>query len=500
MNILEAMADPRIFGEQFPRPELWSRWQVFLRALFALPMTTEQAEVFRHHTGRSLAPSVPFTEALALAGRRSGKTRTAALVACYVAALSDFRQCLAPGERARILVIATDRKQARQCFEYCASMLGGAHVLADLIERETVDTIELSNGAAIEICTCSSVSARGYSCPLVIADESAFWSTETSSQSDADILNSLRPAMAQFPQRLLLLISSPWAKRGEVYRLDREYFGRDDAPVLVWHGRTAEMNPTIAAGVIAEARSRDALMAATEYDGEFMPDVSSAFDPERLEAAVDSGVRERAPMSQPGQPSLRAYRAFVDPAGGSGSDSYTAAIAHAEGEVVLLDAVLEIRPPFDTDAASVQVAVLCKKYGINQVTGDHYAGDWPKQALAKHGIAYVQSERNKSQIYVEAVPLFSASRVRLLDHDRLLHQLRALDRRAGRGGRDSIDHPRGGNDDAANAACGALQLVARAAASAEQTVYVQRSTLWDSYGDNGVEQPFLSIFERTPRY
>jgi hypothetical protein len=44
--------------------------------------------------------------------------------------------------------------------------------------------------------------------------------------------------------------------------------------------------------------------------------------------------------------------------------------------------------------------------------------------------------------------------IELLDHPRLTAQLRSLERRTSRGGRDSIDHPPGGHDDLANAVAG----------------------------------------------
>jgi hypothetical protein len=51
------------------------------------------------------------------------------------------------------------------------------------------------------------------------------------------------------------------------------------------------------------------------------------------------------------------YRAFVDPAGGSGQDSMTVGIAHTEimtfeGKdmvIEVLDCVREVRPPFNPD-------------------------------------------------------------------------------------------------------------------------------------------------------
>lgn len=158
------------------------------------------------------------------------------------------------------------------------------------------------------------------------------------------------------------------------------------------------------------------------------------------------------------------YVAFVDPAGGSGADSMTVAVAHAVrrgGEVVsVLDAVAEWRPPFSPDATTADAAACLRRFGVARVTGDAYAGEWPREAFARHGIAYVVSERTKSQIYRELLPLINSRRVELLDHPRLLAQLAGLERRTMRGGRDSIDHGPKGHDDVANAAAGALVLAA----------------------------------------
>jgi hypothetical protein len=57
------------------------------------------------------------------------------------------------------------------------------------------------------------------------------------------------------------------------------------------------------------------------------------------------------------------YIAFVDPSGGS-QDAMTLAIAHAEGEVMVLDAVREVRPPFSPEAVVSEFAGLLATYGI----------------------------------------------------------------------------------------------------------------------------------------
>jgi hypothetical protein len=73
-------------------------------------------------------------------------------------------------------------------------------------------------------------------------------------------------------------------------------------------------------------------------------------------------------------------------------------------------------------------------------------------------MTYEQSERPKSQIYGELLPLLNSGRVELLDHARLVAQLCDLERRTSRGGKDSIDHTPGGHDDLGNAVAGALLL------------------------------------------
>jgi hypothetical protein len=55
------------------------------------------------------------------------------------------------------------------------------------------------------------------------------------------------------------------------------------------------------------------------------------------------------------------------------------------------------------------------------------------------------------------LPLFARHLVRLPEHPKLLRELRLLERRTHRGGKDSVDHPRGGHDDYANCVRGVLR-------------------------------------------
>ena len=56
-NILEAISSPDWWGPWFRDPDSWKPWRAFLAAVFALPLSEDQLELFRACTGRSAGPS-----------------------------------------------------------------------------------------------------------------------------------------------------------------------------------------------------------------------------------------------------------------------------------------------------------------------------------------------------------------------------------------------------------------------------------------------------------
>src|SRR5437867_3826118 len=78
------------------------------------------------------------------------------------------------------------------------------------------------------------------------------------------------------------------------------------------------------------------------------------------------------------------------PSGGS-QDAMTLAIAHGAGESGergVLDCVREVRPPFSPDAVVAEFAGVLRAYGLAEVTGDAYGGEWPRERFAVQGIEY----------------------------------------------------------------------------------------------------------------
>lgn len=73
ISILDALEDEQLFRPHFQPAETWAAWKAFLAALFGLPMSGEQLEVYYRHTGRTRVPSGQFAEAWLVVGRRGGR-------------------------------------------------------------------------------------------------------------------------------------------------------------------------------------------------------------------------------------------------------------------------------------------------------------------------------------------------------------------------------------------------------------------------------------------
>jgi hypothetical protein len=103
-------------------------------------------------------------------------------------------------------------------------------------------------------------------------------------------------------------------------------------------------------------------------------------------------------------------------------------------------------------------AALCKAFYITKVTGDHYAGEFPRELFRKHGIGYELSKPTKSELFRDLLPLLNSRKVMLPRNDRLVHQIVSLERRVAAAGRETITAPDRGHDDLANAVAGAAKL------------------------------------------
>jgi hypothetical protein len=149
-----------------------------------------------------------------------------------------------------------------------------------------------------------------------------------------------------------------------------------------------------------------------------------------------------------------------------------------------------------------EVAETCRRYGVSLVTTDHYGGNLVASLFAEAGLQHRVSELPASDLYLRFVTTVQTRRIELPDPalsgtaQRLLRELRSVERRPGPG-KDQATAPRGeGHADLGNAVAGlAFLLSQRASAPAvlidSEALLIPRATPSPSFGydPNALELP-----------
>jgi hypothetical protein len=451
-----ALEDNRLLGSILGGPS-WLAWRVILIAAMGEALRDDERAIFKRLTGREREAAQRCEELWAIVGRRGGKSLAIAVLVIYLAILVDYSAVRSVGERLVVLALAPTREQAQIVFGYIVGIVESTPVFASQVVSKTSDSLSLKNGIEIETRAASFRGLRGFSSVAVVADEGAFFYSDESgsSNSDSAILEALRPSLATTGGPLCV-ISSPYARKGALYDAWARDFGADGDPlIVVAQGDSRSFNPSLPQKVIDRAMARDAASASAEYGAQWRNDMEACFTKELVDGATDRNLHVRPP-----RPGI-AYRIFVDVASGTGGDGFSVAVADrgADGEAIL-DLCHEVLPPFSASAATAQICAIIKSYGCTSCVGDKYGAGLSIDLFAQNGIRLEYSERDRSAVYLDCLPLMTSGKARLLDIKKLAAQLVSLERRTSTAGRDSVNHPQGQHDDLANAACGALVLVA----------------------------------------
>jgi hypothetical protein len=450
-SILDAIGDPELLGAAFEDHETWAAWFCFLKTLTGLKLSTDELKTFRECTERKTPRAGGHQEAYLVVGRRGGKSRILAAVAVWLACFRDWKPYLSAGERGTVMIVAVDRRQAQVILGYVKGMLS-IPLLNQLVEGETAEAIELHGNIGIEVHTASFKSVRGRTVIAGLLDEAAYFRSEDSALPDVELVNALKPAMATVPGAMLLVASSPYARKGVLWRAYDKHFGKDDSKVLVWQAPSLVMNPSLDEGIVRDALAEDEAAAQAEYLALFRSDIEAFV---RLDTVRDclGDYRKRPPVD-----GVR-YFGFCDAAGGSGGDSFTMAIAHREREQIIVDGVWAKKPPFSPSQVIDGFADVLRSYRIREVVGDAYAGSYPREHFSqRHGIPYRVADKNRSALYQSLLPQLNSGRIVLPRDDELVKQLVGLERRVQRSGRETIDHAPRGHDDIANAVAGVADI------------------------------------------
>ena len=387
-----------------------------------MTLDPDEAEFFKTVAGGRLGPVAPLREVWAIAGRRSGKSRMAAACAVFEACLNV--RMLACGETGMVLVLAPTMAQASIVFAYALGFIEASPLLRQQLLSSTSTEIRLAGDVVIAVHPANYRSVRGRTLLAVIADEIAYWRSDDDQSANPDRYG--------------------------------QSFGVDDPDVLVIQAPSLALNPTLSQATIDRAHADDAESASSEWDAQFRTDLSAFLSDDLIDSAIDRArPREIPPVSG------RSYVAFVDPSGGR-ADAYTLCIGHKEKDGrFVCDLIRRVAPPFDPQSVTASFANLCREYRLTKIVSDNYAGEWVSSAWREQGFTHDRSEMPASALYLEALASFARGSISIPDNPQLIRELRQLERRTSRTGRDTVSHPPDGHDDHANALCGALRLAVK---------------------------------------
>lgn len=479
MNIIQAVKDNNLFRSYLADDNnsirSWYRWMTCLRVIYGLPITkTWQKELIRRCTGRDpdLMPKEGFRRVLLLCGRRSGKSKISGLVAAYELTLGGREKLCSPGEIPCVSICSPSKDQSQVIRHYARAALQ-SDILANTLTDDNRDLFRLSNGVTCRILVGSYKHVRSFTQLAILVDEVCFFGTseESSVKSDTELIRSVRPSLLT-TRGPLICISSKYRPSGWAYKQWKKHWGQDGSGTLVWDADSRTMNPTLSQEDI-QSEIDDDPVARYEFENLWRDDVEDYLSRESIEAVTIKG-RKRLIYDY-----HQKYFAFVDMSGGR-QDSACLAIGHKNGEKIILDRIEEWTAPFSPNSVVRQMCVLLQQYQLSTVSGDRYASGFVTDSFKKNGVRYLPSPKTKSELYLELVPLVTSHQIELLDHEKTINQLCALERKTRQGGKDVVDHPKGGFDDLSN-------VVAGVAASA--SVKQKRVGGWRDGGRHSLDDP-----------
>ena len=396
LDIIEAIHDDQLF-RPFLGDDLssWSKWLSALRFLYGLKLTKADRETIGECTG--IAPQDVqaveggFDQALFLCGRRSGKSRIAAIIGAFEAVLSGREKNLAPGEQGLLLILSPTKRQSQIVHGYLRAIFQ-TPILAQEVIAETKEGFNLRNGVRVETMASDFRSVRGWTLLGAILDEACYMGVDDDSKvrNDQELIRAISPSLATSGGPLIA-ISSPFQRRGWAYKTWDQNYGKVNPNVLVWQAPSRVMNPSLPKKVVDQALASDQAAARAEFLSEWRSDCESYLPRNMVEACVVKGRTDNIPLSN------RTYEAFADLASGGGGDSAALAVAHKDAETgrVILDKIRAWKSPFDPLTVVRLMADELRQWGLRSVMGDRFASGFVTRTFERNGIDYEPSTKKQ---------------------------------------------------------------------------------------------------------
>ncbi len=369
--------------------------------------------------------------------RSRGGSKTTDLAAC---ALADL---LTADERLRCYWLAADSDQGALALDCIAGFTARTPTLADRVEVQVRRVIVPATGATLEVLPADAPGAWGLTPHRVFVDELGNWNDGPAAR------------------RLWEAASSAVAKRADARLVVLTTAGSPDhfAFTVLEHARRSPLwrvseragpAPWIDSERLAEQRLRlPAAVYAQLWDNEWVAAEGSFLDPAAIDSAfvLDGPTLERAGDG--------GYVAGLDL--GTVNDRTVLAIAHREGDVVLLDRMQtwqgSRRQPVDFGEVEEFVVEAHKRFGFS-LRLDPWQGLDLAQRLRKRGVSAEEfnfTATSKQRLAQTLLSTINAGHLRLYEAEGLRDELLGLRLVQSSSGAWGFDHKARGHDDRATA-------------------------------------------------
>lgn len=407
-----------------------------------------------------------------IVGRRGGKSIIASILSLFYAVKMNWKPFLKKTPFATVLILSHTRELSQEILETIRQLVQESPVLSRLLDIEKANTQSTFNlkvpfivkegdnerieysPVQIKVGAASKKTTRGIAACAVLCDEVAFWGTEENAAArDVDILQAVRPAMAQFGDNSLLIkLSSPGIKQGIFYD---EYIKRDELPdsYIVFKAPSWVWNTLISEKYFRDEYKLDPHGFACEYRADFVDSISDFISPEMTDLCVLKGVTINTPEAVK---SDVVYAASIDAA--FKSDKFTFTITGSIGgrikQYVMKTWQGSKAKPLQTRDVVQFIYRVCKQYGVNEIHADQYAFQPLREFFMAYDLILTEltfTNTVKKNIYFNLKHLIHNQMIDLLDHLVMVNEIKQLQVEQTDTGTIRIGHPPGGHDDCADA-------------------------------------------------
>lgn len=423
-----------------------------------------------------------YKEVWGICGVRAGKTdKLAATIVAYEA-ICGGHEDFGSKDRPKICFqIAQDIRMAKYSLHSIMSVLKSMKFLhygtkESWVTNSTADRIELKNNIHIMVTPPTAKSVRGYDSPVAVLDEVGVWYQDADSANpDFEIYQQVDSRQAQFEHPKIVGISSPWNRGGLLFdrweagtegsrircndcRMDGKWDDTckrckkarlEHAERLVLYSPTAASNPIISRNWLVTKFNKSPRSFDRECMARFQDSLSGFLSAPLIEAARCQGVMQREPDKK------FFYIAAIDPA--FKRDAFAFTIVHCDPELgIVQDYVKRWKGqegnPVNPAEVFNELAGTLAEYKIKTVFSDQHSFEALNYIAQQHGFGIEQvtfSSNSKADIYGNLQQLLNQNKIKLLDDQDTINELKSIERFLLPGGNIRISAPEGKHDDLA---------------------------------------------------